>query len=227
MAKKVALILSGCGGMDGSETHEAVSLMIAIKKCGIEYTCFAIDENQKYVLNASNKTGIAQSSEKRNILIEAGRLNHGLVYDLKDLHIDQFDGLVFPGGYGTGTSYSDFIICDGKTCQKNINYKVRDEIKNVIQSFYEQKKPIFAGCMAPVLLNGSLSGIKIMTDEGFYTKEIIEKHNNIYQVCDINEICVDEKNKIITAPYYMAKKADVYSVFNESIMAMEQMLKML
>ena len=136
MAKKVALILSGCGGMDGSETHEAISLMIAIKKAGMEYTCFAINENQKYVIHT---TGMSQSDEKRNILTEAGRLNHGMVYDLNKLHVDQFDGLVFPGGYGTGTSYSNFIICDGKTCQKNTDYVVRDEIKAVIQEFHENQ----------------------------------------------------------------------------------------
>ena len=210
--------------MDGSETHEAISLMIAIKKVGMEYTCFAINENQKYVIHT---TGMSQSNEKRNILTEAGRLNHGMVYDLNKLHVEQFDGLVFPGGYGTGTSYSNFIICDGKTCQKNADYVVRDEIKAVIQEFHEKQKPIFAGCMAPVLVNGSLTGIKIMIDEGMYTKEIIEKHNNTYQVCNINEICVDEDNKIITAPYYMAKRADVFTVFTESVKAMEEMVKII
>ena len=63
---KFAMILSGCGGMDGTETHEAISLMIAIKQAGCNYKCFAINENQKYVINT---TGMSQSNEKRNILI--------------------------------------------------------------------------------------------------------------------------------------------------------------
>ena len=223
--KKFAMILSGCGGMDGSETHEAVGLMIAIKKHCCDYSCFAIDGDQKYVISTYKKT-IKQQPNKRNMLEESGRLNHGNVNDLKKLDASNFDGLVLPGGYGTGTSLSNFIKCDGDVCQKNVDYSVREEISRVIQSFNNANKPIFAGCMAPVLLNGSLSGIKIMIDEGFYTKAIIEKHNNIYQVCKINEICVDEENKIITAPFYMAKNANVLTVFNESDIGISEMIKM-
>ena len=220
---KFAMILSGCGGMDGSETHEAISLMIAIKKAGCDYVCFAINENQKYVIHT---TGMAQSQEKRNMLTEAGRLNHGMVSDLKKLNVKSFDALVFPGGYGTGTSLSNFIECDGKTCKKNLNYKVRDEIKNVIQEFHSNGKPIFAGCMAPTMVNGSLSGIKIMTDVGFYTKEIIEKHNNTYQVCKAGEVCVDEENKIVSVPYYMSPKVDVGVIFDESVKGIEEIVRL-
>ena len=222
---KFAMILSGCGGMDGSETHEVVGLMIAIKKHLCDYSCFSIDEDQKYVIS-SYKNKINQKQNKRNMLEESGRLNHGNISDLKKLDVSNFDGLVLPGGYGTGTSFSNFIKCDGDLCQKNVNYSVREEISYVIQSFHNANKPIFAGCMAPVLLNGSLRGIKIMIDEGFYTKEIIEKHNNTYQVCKINEICIDEENKIITAPFYMAKNANVLTVFNESDISIAEMIQM-
>lgn len=225
--KKFAMILSGCGGMDGTESHEAIALMIAIKQIGAEYMCFAINENQKYVIHANQETGIRQPrEEKRNMLIEAGRLNHGAVHDLKKLIVNQFDGLVLPGGYGTGTSLSNFIICNGKTCEKNMDYKVRDEIKNIVQGFHEQRKPIFAGCMAPIMINGSLTGVKIMTDVGFYTKNAIEKKGNIYQVCKAGEVCIDEENKIITAPFYMTPKVDVGVIYDESIKGMKEMIKL-
>ena len=221
--KKFAIILSGCGGTDGSETHEAVSLMIAIKQAKCEYMCFALNEKQKYVIHT---IGMSQSKEERNILVEAGRLNHGQVYNLDKLSVKNFDGLVLPGGYGTGTSYSNFIKCNGKNCIKNANYVVRNEIKTIIQEFHSQNKPIFAGCMAPIMVNGSLIGIKIMTDEGFYTKDIIEKHNNMYKVCKAGEICVDTKNKIITAPFYMTPKVEIDTIFKESVKGIKEMIKL-
>ena len=211
--KNFAIILSGCGGMDGTETHEATCLMLAIKQNGCNYSCFAINESQKYVLHTN---GMAQSNEKRNMLVEAGRLDRGLTKDLKKLDVNKFDALIFPGGYGTGTSFSDFIECDGKTCKKNSNYKVRDEIKKVIQDFHEQGKPIFAGCMASILPNGALKGIKVMTDTGKYTEEAIIKNGNQPVVCKAGEICIDEENKVITAPYYLSSKVDIDTIFDES-----------
>ena len=225
---KFAMILSGCGGMDGSEVHEAVSLMIAVKQLGCKYTCFALNEPQKYVINVNHDIGTQQqTSETRNMLLEAGRLNHGLIHDLKKLNVSQFDGLVLPGGYGTGTSLSNFIECDGQTCKKNIDYIVKDEIKDVIQEFNKQKKPIFAGCMAPILVNGSLTGVTIMTDIGLYTKEIIEKHKNSYKVCNAGEVCVDFENKIVTVPFYMTPKVEIDTIFDESIKGISELIKML
>ena len=226
-AKKFAIILSGCGGMDGSESHEAICLMIAIRLAGADYMCFAINEDQKYVMHANQDVGVRRpQNEKRNMLVEARRLNHGSVHDLKKLIVNQFDALILPGGYGTGTSLSNFIICNGESCQKNENYEVRQEIKDIIRAFHEQGKPIFAGCMAPVLVNGSLGGIKIMTDIGEYTKDIIEKHHNVYKVCNAGEICVDEKNKIVTTPFYMTPKVEVDTIYKESIKCVDEILKM-
>ena len=217
------MILSGCGGMDGSETHEAICMMLAIKQEGASYSCFAINENQKYVIHAN---GMNQSDESRNMLAEATRLNHGIAHDLKKLDVNLFDGLVLPGGYGTGTTLSNFIICDGKTCAKNVDYVVRDEIKNVIMEFHAQGKPIFAGCMAPVLVNGSLTGITIMTDAGFYTKEIIEKYGNHYEVKKAGEVCVDEDNKIVTVPFYMTPRVEIDTIFEEAKKGVIEMIKL-
>lgn len=226
--KRFAIILSGCGGMDGSEAHEAISLMIAIKNESADYECFAINENQKYVINGNAKLGIKNTAnEKRNMLFEAGRLNHGMVDNLNNLDVDNFDGLVFPGGYGTGTSFSNFIICNGNQCNRNFDYNVRDEIKNIIRAFHKKNKPIFAGCLAHILINGSLQGVTIMMDEGKYTAEAVEKNGNFYEIKRAGEICIDKKNKIITAPFYMTPKVAINVIFNESIKAIKALIKMI
>ena len=49
MSKKFAVILSGCGFKDGSEIHEATMSLLAIKKSGCDYQCFAPDIKQHHV----------------------------------------------------------------------------------------------------------------------------------------------------------------------------------
>lgn len=49
--KKVAVVLSGCGVYDGSEIHEAVSVLVHLSRAGVEARCFAPDIPQADVVN--------------------------------------------------------------------------------------------------------------------------------------------------------------------------------
>ena len=44
---KIGVLLSGCGVNDGSEIHESVLTLLAIKEQGAEYVCISIDKNQQ------------------------------------------------------------------------------------------------------------------------------------------------------------------------------------
>ncbi|MFQ5729869.1 MAG: isoprenoid biosynthesis protein ElbB, partial [Waddliaceae bacterium] len=46
---KVAVILSGCGHLDGSEIHESVLTLLALAQRGHEVHCFAPDIPQHKV----------------------------------------------------------------------------------------------------------------------------------------------------------------------------------
>lgn len=63
--KKFAVILCGCGSMDGSEIHESVMTMLAIDKAGCNYTLFAPDENQYHVINHITQQPMAESRRYR------------------------------------------------------------------------------------------------------------------------------------------------------------------
>ena len=65
-----------------------------------------------------------------------------------------------------------------------------------------------------------------MMDEGKYTADAVEKNGNSYEIKKAGEICIDEKNKIITAPFYMTPKVSVDVIFNESVKAMQALIKM-
>ncbi len=41
---RVAVILSGCGYLDGTEIHESVVTLLSLDRAGAEVSCFAPDE---------------------------------------------------------------------------------------------------------------------------------------------------------------------------------------
>ena len=51
MAKKIGVVLSGCGVYDGSEIHEAVITLLAIDRAGAEVVCMAPNMEQMHVVN--------------------------------------------------------------------------------------------------------------------------------------------------------------------------------
>ncbi|MBO7628667.1 MAG: hypothetical protein J6S87_01810, partial [Bacteroidales bacterium] len=74
--KKFAVILCGCGTLDGSEIHESVMTLLAIDRNGGEYQIFAPDDWQYHVVN--HVTG-QPMEERRNMLLEAARIARGNV----------------------------------------------------------------------------------------------------------------------------------------------------
>jgi len=62
---KFAVILSGCGVYDGAEIHESVSALIAIKRAGADYRCFAPDIDQYHVINHITGKPTGETSRSR------------------------------------------------------------------------------------------------------------------------------------------------------------------
>jgi enhancing lycopene biosynthesis protein 2 len=81
MAKKIGVVLSGCGVYDGSEIHEAVITLLAIDRAGAEAVCMAPDMEQLHVVN--HLTGEV-TGEKRNVLVESARIARGKTTDIKE-----------------------------------------------------------------------------------------------------------------------------------------------
>ena len=73
--RKTAIVLSGCGYLDGTNVIEAVSVSIALSGLGktIEY----IAPNSDKAFNAVNHQNLHQGKKKRNVVIESARIHHG------------------------------------------------------------------------------------------------------------------------------------------------------
>ncbi|GAB4225016.1 MAG: isoprenoid biosynthesis glyoxalase ElbB [Bacteroidales bacterium] len=191
--KKFAVVLSGCGVFDGSEIHEATLTLYAIMKLGGSYEIFAPDIPQHHVIN--HLTG-EEMNETRNVLVESARIARGKIKNLKEYDPGQFDGLVFPGGFGAAKNLSDFAF-------KGADCKVNEDVEKAIRSTWEKKKPIGALCISPVLLARMIpeSSLTIGQDQG--TAEAVEKMGAHHVQTTHGEVTHDEVNNLFTTPCYM------------------------
>ena len=96
MAKKIGVVLSGCGVFDGSEIHEAVLTLLALDRAGAEAVCMAPNIKQVHVIN--HLTGEESPGEARNVLTESARIARGKVRDVENVKAGEVDALIFPGG---------------------------------------------------------------------------------------------------------------------------------
>lgn len=209
MKKRVAVLLSGCGFLDGSEIHEAVCTLLALDKYNIDAFCISINEDQMHVVN--HKTGDV-SGENRNILVESARIARKEVFDIKEVILDDLSALILPGGFGAAKNFTDFAI-KGSDCSINEN------VCSFIKSFFRTKKPIGAICIAPAVVAKALSSensnviMTIGNDEA--TARALRNLGVIHQNCAEGDIVVDFDNKIVSTPAYMYHSS--ISVVNEGI----------
>ncbi|MDR1581784.1 MAG: isoprenoid biosynthesis glyoxalase ElbB [Prevotellaceae bacterium] len=191
--KKIAVILSGCGVFDGSEIHEATLALLAIRKAGCDYSIFAPDKEQAEVVN--HYTG-AIMREKRNILVESARIARRIISPLSELYLEQFDAVIFPGGYGAAKNLSNFAY-------KGDTYSVMPEIEKILLKANKLKKPVGAMCIAPVLFVKVFKGCKITLGKISNASETVEKNGAEHVVTTHGETVVDEKYKLVSTPAYM------------------------
>ncbi|MBD3167968.1 MAG: isoprenoid biosynthesis glyoxalase ElbB [candidate division Zixibacteria bacterium] len=196
--KKVAVILAGSGVYDGSEIHEAALTLLYLDKVKAEIKCFAPDKNQLHVIN--HLQGEPVEGENRNVLLESARIARGEVLPLPELKVDDFDAVIFPGGFGAAKNLCTFAV-DGPDCE------IDGDVNRIVNDTVEKKKVLGVICISPVIAARALkdSGRKpkltVGTDKG--TMEALEKLNAEPVEARVNEIVVDENNKIVSTPAYM------------------------
>lgn len=195
-SKKIAVLLSGCGVMDGSEIHEAVTAMLAIEQCGASYACFAPEGDQGVTVNHLTKQ---PSTEKRRMLVEAARIARGNINTLKAFKADDYDALLIPGGMGAVMNLCDFAK-NGPACT------VHPDVERAVKEMHAAAKPIVALCIAPVLVARILKDVTVTIGNDPETAMAIKAMGGNHQVCSAAEVCVDGKNKIISTPCYMLDK---------------------
>lgn len=195
--RRFGVLLSGCGVNDGSEIHEATLTLFHLDRMGVERICFAPDAPQTRVVNHATGT---EDPSARNMLVEAARIARGAITPLSEVKADDIHGLLIPGGLGAALNLCDYGL-------KGRDVTVREDVAELLRALREQKKPIGAICIAPVILAkvfGDL-GIPIEVTIGGDPKVAadIDSMGAKHVMHLVDEAHVDRKHKIATTPAYM------------------------
>jgi enhancing lycopene biosynthesis protein 2 len=211
MAKtpKVAVLLAGCGHLDGAEVREAVLTLLALDQHGADFQCIAPDAPQHHVIN--HVTGQPVPGASRNILEEASRIARvGQCLDLAKARAGDYDALVMPGGYGVAKNHCSFAF-------KGADADVRPDVAAFVRAFFNAKKPVGAICIAPALVALALAGrdsakLTLGNDPGIVAAvEKLGQHHK--DTPNARAIVIDEDHKLVTTPAYMfddARLSDVW-----------------
>ncbi len=204
MSQKVAVVLAGCGYLDGAEIRESILSLLALDKAGAEVQVFAPDIEQHHVVDHNSNKECAQ---KRNVLVEAGRIARGEVKALAELKTEDFDALIIPGGFGVAKNLSTLAF---KGAQAELN----PDFEKVIHSFYEARKPIGALCISPAVICLALGakGIEVTIGEDEEMAQVITSLGAKHVKCSVEEIHMDEVNRIVSTPAYMFADASIGAV---------------
>jgi enhancing lycopene biosynthesis protein 2 len=220
MAKRVGVVLSGCGVNDGSEIHEAVCILLAIDQRGAQAICIAPDIPQRDVVN--HLKGQPEPGQQRRVLEESARIARGRIRDIATVQAGHLDALVFPGGFGAAKNLCDFAV-SGATCQVN------DQVARLLRQMHQAGKPIGLACIAPVIaakVFGAM-GVKPLLTIGTSSDVAgkIEAMGGRHEATDPTGVCVDRANKIATTPCYM-NDVGPWTVYLGADAMVEEVLKM-
>lgn len=195
MAKRVGVLLSGCGVFDGSEIHEVVLTLLFLSRAGARVICAAPDMAQAHVINHLTQEEV---EETRNVLMESARICRGDIVDIASISAQDLDALILPGGFGAAKNLSNFAMVGPRA-------EVHPEVNRVVNEMAQAGKPIGAMCIAPATLTKALAGlhpeVTIGTDVG--TAGAIETMGGVHYACQVEEIHVDRARRIVTTPAYM------------------------
>ncbi|KAE8584177.1 hypothetical protein XENTR_v10020853 [Xenopus tropicalis] len=223
MAKKVAVILAGCGVYDGSEIHESSAVYVHLSRAGAQTDFFAPNTDQMHVVS---HTKGQPTKETRNVLEESARIARGNIKDLKDLDVSEYDAVIIPGGFGVAKNLSTWAV-KGKDCS------VAKEVEAVIKGFHGAKKPIGLCCISPVLAAKLFPGCELTVgcdtecEKWPYAgtaaaiKELGCKHVNK----QVSEVHVDAKNKLVTTSAFMCNSPvhEIYDGIGEMVKSVLQL----
>ncbi|TVQ59892.1 MAG: isoprenoid biosynthesis protein ElbB [Phycisphaerales bacterium] len=223
---RAAVVLSGCGVFDGTEIHEAVSLLIHLSRLGVETVCFAPDREQAQTID--HYTGEVEPRRQRNALHESARIARGKenIRPLDTIEAEEFDAIFFPGGFGAAKNLCTFAV-DGATCT------VEPSVERAVKMFKGVGKPIGMCCIAPVIAARILGeahggfGCEITLGAESDASRSAAEMGATHIPKGVLEAHIDTENKLVTTPAYMcdAKVHEVYEGIGKMVEATMQMAK--
>jgi enhancing lycopene biosynthesis protein 2 len=198
MAKRVAVILSGCGAGDGSEIREAVLTLLSLDRGGAEAICVAPDVSQPRVFDHLH--GHVVEGPPRQAMVEAARIARGKIRPLASLQIEEVDALIFPGGEGVGSVLSNYDsraeVCD-----------VHPDVVRLLKGALATHRPMGFICLAPILaarVLGPVAGVRVtLGPRGTNAAKHAAVMGADVRPATARDVFIDQKNRVVSTPAYM------------------------
>lgn len=191
---RVAVVLSGCGHLDGSEIHESVITLLTLARMGAEVECLAPDKPQADVVD--HRTGQVVQGESRNVLAEAARIARGQIRDVAGVPATDFDAVILPGGFGAAKNLSGFAA-DGSDCT------VDPGVERLLRDAHAAGKPIGLICIAPAIAARLFPGVELTIGSDPETAGTLERMGAHHKACPVDAYVCDERVKVVSCPAYM------------------------
>ena len=194
--KRVAVVLAGCGYLDGAEIHEATLTLLSLDRRGVAVKAFAPDKPQMHVVDHIKTE--PQESEARNVLQESSRITRGDIQPLSAFNAEDVDALIFPGGFGAAKNLCNFAV-------EGTGMTVEPDVEAAIEAVHSQGKPLGFICIAPVIgakVLGS-KGVKLTIGHDDGTAQAVESFGAKHVACDVTDAVLDADHKVASCPAYM------------------------
>jgi enhancing lycopene biosynthesis protein 2 len=196
MAKRVAIVLSGCGAGDGSDIRQAMLALFAAERAGARVVWAAPDVEQGRVIDHRSGEPVADAPPRR-ALLEAARIAGASIRDLASLTVEEVDALIIPGGHGVGSVLSNYDqkggICD-----------VHPDVVRLLKGNLASHRPMGFVGLASILaarVLGPVAGVHVTLGLRHGTAH---KHAAVMgadvRPCPPADIFIDKKNRVISTP---------------------------
>ena len=194
-SKRVGVVLAGCGYLDGAEIHEATCTLLSLDRRGATLVAAAPDVPQMHVVDHVKGK---PADGARGVLAESARIVRGRIQDLATVHAKDLDALVFPGGFGAAKNLCTFAV-DGRAM------RVLPEVERIVREVRAAGKPMGFICIAPVIAAKVLGGEhpRLTIGNDAETAAAVESFGARHVECRVEDICVDERLKLVSTPAYM------------------------
>ena len=203
MAKRVGVLLSGCGRLDGSDVAEAMLTLLVIERAGAEAICVAPAVDQAGVVDHTSAEG---SSGSRNARVEAARLAGPGIRALAELEANAIDALIVPGGEGPIATLSDYP-------EKRELCQIHPDVARLLRGMLQGRRPMgFLGLSAlfAARVLGPAAGVRLTlgTKGTPYAKHAAIMGADV-RPCAPEDVTVDQKTRVYSTPGFLAEGASL------------------
>jgi enhancing lycopene biosynthesis protein 2 len=194
--KRVGVLLSGSGFLDGAEIQEATCTLLSLDRRGAVLVATAPDQPQHHVVDHVSQQPVAGAA--RSVLQESARIVRGQITPLAQVKADDLDALILPGGFGVAKNLCTYAVEGGAM-------KVDPGVERLVRAMRAAGKPLGFICIAPVIAARLFGSDKVQVTIGLdpTTASHIRGWGAEHIDCAVDQVVVDHRLKVVSTPAYM------------------------